>query len=125
MVRLLVAHRIVRQVGKDDIGLTAHQFHQLRADGRIGEIGFQQIGARHRIDRQQIDTDNMRRALLDRHLHPTARRTAEIDDPRPLVQQLETFVDLDQLESRPRPPPFCLGLLDVGVVQLPFQPFGG
>ena len=61
---------------------------------------------------------------LDRDLRPAAGRAAEIDDPAAGRQQMKALVELDQLEGGARAIAEPLRLGDIGIVQLPRQPFG-
>ena len=62
-------------------------------------------------------------AALDRDLRPAARRRAQVDDPAAAAQQAELVVELHQLERGARAQALLLRGADIGVVQLPLQPF--
>ena len=61
-------------------------------------------------------------AARDRDLAPAAGRRAEIDHARATPQQMESLIQLDQLERRARPPALRLRCGHIRIVQLPRQP---
>jgi hypothetical protein len=91
-------------------------------DTRIGEIRLDQDRAGDRINRQQVHADHRRRPLFQRHLHPAARRTAQVDDPAARPDQAQLLVHLDQLEGRARAPALGPRLLGPFVGQLALDP---
>jgi hypothetical protein len=57
-----------------------------------------------------------------RDLRPAARRRAEIDHPRALLQEARLVVDFHQLEGGARAHAFALGARYIRIVELALQP---
>ena len=119
----LVAHRIRRHVAEDEVGVAA----QRRADQVLGIVGedvlLKDRHAGDRLDRQQIDRDDRRLGpRLQHDLTPAARRRAEVDDADNVPEQAEAFVEFGELERGAAAKAGGLRRLDIGVVQLPFEP---
>ena len=125
MVGRRMPGRVRGHVGQHEVGFAAEGQRQPLRHIRIVEIAQDQRRAGDRIDRQQINAHHRARATPDRDLSPAARRCTEIKNPGVAVEKLEPVIQFQQLERRPRPPTLLLRRGDVGVVQLPPQPFGG
>jgi len=112
----------VRLVRQHQIRRPADGVQHLLIHARIGEVGLNQRRAGNRLDHQQVHARHRRRAAIQRHLHPAARRRAQVDDPRAALDQAELVVDLHQLEGGAAAP--ALGPRAVGpfVRQLSLDP---
>src|SRR4051794_39413965 len=121
-----MARRGRRHVAEHEVGRTAERLPDLIGGGGVGEVALQYGRAGGRVGRGQVDAAHgaARSDALDRDLCPAARRTAEIDDAVAGRQQMKTLVELDQLESGARAVAAKLCLGDIGIVELPRQPFG-
>ena len=125
VIGLFVAHGVRRHVGQHEVRRPAERFGQCR--GRVfgHEVHLQDRHAVDRLARQQVDADHRRLGCaLANHLAPAARRDAEIDHAVHAFEQGEALIELDQLISRAAAIAFRLGLLDVRVIKLPFEPAG-
>src|SRR5262249_47850455 len=94
---------------------------------RIEKVALDEFDARHGRHRKAIDRHDLPPPLraadaLRRDLAPAAGRRAEIDHPRPLLEQMVLVVDLDQLEGGAGAKTFALGARHVRVVALSFEP---
>src|SRR6185312_4662312 len=100
-----------------------------RRRGGIEEVLLEDDDARDRLDRQDIERDDLAVArrgadAFGRDLAPAARRRAEIDDSRSPLQEMKPVVELDQLEGGARAIALALGLGNIGIVELALEPGG-
>ena len=123
MVGIGVPRRIGRHVRQHQIGFPAHQPRQAPRHRVIHEIPLHDGRARDRIDREQVDADHLRGPALDQNLRPAARRGAKVDAAQPAADEMETLIQLDQLERRARAVALLLCRPHVGVIELARQPF--
>ena len=123
VIGLLVADGIGGHVGHHQIGRTAQGIGEHLRRGIGHEIHLEDRHALKRFDRQQVDPHHLRFGRFGaRHLAPAAGRNAEIDHAGSALQQAEFLVELDQLVGRAAAIAIGLGLPDVRIVELAFEP---
>src|SRR3546814_9164343 len=68
------------------------------------EVADHQLGARDRLHLGQVDADNASAApaALNHHLGPAAGRAAKVDHTDARLQEVETVVELGELEGGAR-----------------------
>src|SRR5215472_7980264 len=116
-----------RHIANHDVGQATELGFDDGCDGRIVNIGAQDLGSGDRWGLRKVEADDDLSSVtysdaLDRDLGPAARRAAQIDDPAAAPQQPETIIQLDQLEGCTRPVAEPLRSGDIRVVQLTGEP---
>ena len=123
MIGLLVADGVGGHVRQNEVGRTAERLPEPVGRAFVHEVHLQDGDAIDRVGRQEVDADYRRlRRLAANHLAPAARRNAKVDDRLHALEQPEALVELEQLVRGAAAIILGPGALDVGVVELAFEP---
>ncbi|AEM41023.1 hypothetical protein KVU_1184 [Ketogulonicigenium vulgare WSH-001] len=134
MIGLFVAGCGCGHVGHHHIRLPAQPFFDLQI-GIVGQkVQHMHLGPRHGIDHLQIEAQNTPDRLASalaqrvdarhRNLQPATWRTAKVNHAGARFQESEFIVQFHDLIGGATTIAFGARAHHIGVVQLPFQPFG-
>ena len=123
VIGLFVADRVRGHIRQHQIGRPAQSLLQRGGSSIIHKVHLENGDALDRFDFEQVYAHDLGLGrLLAHHLRPPARRDPQIDHALGPADQAEFLVQFDELVCRAAAIAIGLGLLDVGVVQLPFEP---
>ena len=103
MVGLLVTGCVCRHVRQDKVGCAGQSLEELSHIIWIVDVTLHDVDTCQRFDRQEVDPGDFTGALDLGDLQPAAWRTAKVDHALATAEQVQLFIDFQQLVSSPRP----------------------